>query len=272
MSNNDYIMLIQQDVKKNLNKFYEIERDGTVIITRYGRIGSKGTRKEHPFPSDMEALNFFEKKRWEKMAKGYQEEKQDDEINKSHIEEALEALKVLESYPYHSFPRYLAKQSQSMQDAFQMYLNAIPRLVKAGRQLSVEDLFPNRSSIEAEKRRLNDILRYGQHVDNNDYNAAKDVLDELVESIVDDFIHSDKQFTVLDVLLEMESLRNIVPVGDAADTIEICWHNNEDFMNDYEKLIVWFDEKEYNLYIPYGTDPADYDLEDKSILETIYAN
>lgn len=64
--------LIYTDLVDNNNKYWEIDQDGTTVVTRWGRVGaSKGQSKSFSFGSEAQAASFFDKKVKEKTKKGY---------------------------------------------------------------------------------------------------------------------------------------------------------------------------------------------------------
>jgi poly [ADP-ribose] polymerase len=68
--------LIFTDLASNGNKYWEIEQDGTTVVTRWGRVGAtKGQSKSFSFTSEDAATNFFAKKIKEKNKKGYSKQR-----------------------------------------------------------------------------------------------------------------------------------------------------------------------------------------------------
>lgn len=53
------------------HKFWEIEREGLEVTTRWGRIGASGQRKSKTFPDEARAIAEVEKQTAKKLAKGY---------------------------------------------------------------------------------------------------------------------------------------------------------------------------------------------------------
>lgn len=54
-------------------KFWEIERKGSTVTVRFGRIGTQGQTKTYPFPTEQRAIIFARRKISEKLDKGYRE-------------------------------------------------------------------------------------------------------------------------------------------------------------------------------------------------------
>lgn len=64
--------LILTDLVANNNKYWDIERDGSKVVTRWGRVGAhSGQSKAFPLADEASAVKFFNKKIAEKMKKGY---------------------------------------------------------------------------------------------------------------------------------------------------------------------------------------------------------
>lgn len=70
-----YATLILQNTTDNSDKFYEISIEKNRVITRYGKVGSKGISAFKEFDDDDEMKKYIEKILNEKKRKGYQEEK-----------------------------------------------------------------------------------------------------------------------------------------------------------------------------------------------------
>jgi curved DNA-binding protein CbpA len=54
-------------------KFWEVERRGSRVFVRFGRIGTQGQTKTYPFPTEQRAIVFARRKIAEKLDKGYRE-------------------------------------------------------------------------------------------------------------------------------------------------------------------------------------------------------
>lgn len=68
--------LIYTDLVANNNKYWDIELDGTTVITRWGRVGAtSGQSKSFSFGDDSAAQKFFDKKIKEKAKKGYSKQR-----------------------------------------------------------------------------------------------------------------------------------------------------------------------------------------------------
>lgn len=64
--------LIYTDLVANNNKYWDIERNGSDVVTRWGRVGAtSGQTKHFSFGDDDSAIKFFDKKVREKEKKGY---------------------------------------------------------------------------------------------------------------------------------------------------------------------------------------------------------
>lgn len=64
--------LIYTDLNANNNKYWDIELDGSTVVTRWGRVGTpSGQTKHFSFGDDDAARKFFDRKIKEKMKKGY---------------------------------------------------------------------------------------------------------------------------------------------------------------------------------------------------------
>ena len=59
------------DAKKNSNKFWQVENNGTINTYRWGRVGDKGQTKTESFYDKWDAIDKMEKKIREKLNKGY---------------------------------------------------------------------------------------------------------------------------------------------------------------------------------------------------------
>lgn len=57
-------------------KFWEIERRGSTVTVRFGRIGTQGQTKTYTFPTEQRATVFARRKISEKLDKGYREQAQ----------------------------------------------------------------------------------------------------------------------------------------------------------------------------------------------------
>jgi predicted DNA-binding WGR domain protein len=74
----EYLEFVGADAQRNTNdskKFWEIEVVGKKVFSRYGRIGSQGTKTVKEFPDKAAALAFAEKSLAEKTKKGYSKKK-----------------------------------------------------------------------------------------------------------------------------------------------------------------------------------------------------
>ena len=74
----DYLEFVGADAQRNTadsKKFWEVEVVGKKAFSRYGRIGSKGTKTVKEFPDKAAALAFAEKAIAEKIKKGYSKKK-----------------------------------------------------------------------------------------------------------------------------------------------------------------------------------------------------
>ena len=73
------------------NKFWEITRDGKVLTTRWGRIGTEGQEKTQTFKQEYEASAAYDKQVLEKTKKGYTRVKPEDTGPKPKSNKELEA-------------------------------------------------------------------------------------------------------------------------------------------------------------------------------------
>jgi predicted DNA-binding WGR domain protein len=74
----EYLEFVGADAQRNTadsKKFWEVEVVGKKAFSRYGRIGSKGTKTVKEFPDKAAALAFAEKALAEKIKKGYSKKK-----------------------------------------------------------------------------------------------------------------------------------------------------------------------------------------------------
>ena len=74
----EYLEFVGADAQRNTadsKKFWEVEVVGKKAFSRYGRIGSKGTKTVKEFPDKAAALAFAEKALAEKIKKGYSRKK-----------------------------------------------------------------------------------------------------------------------------------------------------------------------------------------------------
>ncbi len=74
----EYLEFVGTDAQRNTadsKKFWEVEVVGKKAFSRYGRIGSKGTKTVKEFPDKAAALAFAEKALAEKIKKGYSRKK-----------------------------------------------------------------------------------------------------------------------------------------------------------------------------------------------------
>lgn len=74
----EYLEFVGADAQRNTTdskKFWEVEVVGKKVFSRYGRIGSKGTKTVKEFPDKAAALTFAEKALAEKIKKGYSKKK-----------------------------------------------------------------------------------------------------------------------------------------------------------------------------------------------------
>jgi predicted DNA-binding WGR domain protein len=60
-------------VEGGSSKFYELSVRGTVVVSRYGRIGAAGQTSEKAFDSEEKARLFYQRTLSEKLLKGYQQ-------------------------------------------------------------------------------------------------------------------------------------------------------------------------------------------------------
>ncbi len=68
--------LILTDLGENANKYWDIELSGTLVTTRWGRVGApSGQTKSFPFGDESAAQKFFDKKIAEKAKKGYSKQR-----------------------------------------------------------------------------------------------------------------------------------------------------------------------------------------------------
>ena len=70
----EYLEFVGADAQRNTadsKKFWEVEVVGKKVFSRYGRIGSQGTKTVKEFPDKAAALAFAEKSLAEKIKKGY---------------------------------------------------------------------------------------------------------------------------------------------------------------------------------------------------------
>ena len=74
----EYLEFVGADAQRNTadsKKFWEVEVVGKKVFSRYGRIGSQGTKTVKEFPDKAAALAFAEKSLAEKIKKGYSKKK-----------------------------------------------------------------------------------------------------------------------------------------------------------------------------------------------------
>jgi predicted DNA-binding WGR domain protein len=74
----EYLEFVGADSQRNTadsKKFWEVEVVGKKVFSRYGRIGSQGTKTVKEFPDKAAALAFAEKSLAEKIKKGYSKKK-----------------------------------------------------------------------------------------------------------------------------------------------------------------------------------------------------
>jgi predicted DNA-binding WGR domain protein len=74
----EYLEFVGADAQRNTadsKKFWEVEVVGKKVFSRYGRIGSQGTKTVKEFPGKAAALAFAEKSLAEKIKKGYSKRK-----------------------------------------------------------------------------------------------------------------------------------------------------------------------------------------------------
>ena len=74
----EYLEFVGADAQRNTadsKKFWEVEVVGKKVFSRYGRIGSQGTKTVKEFPDKAAAIAFAEKSLAEKVKKGYSRKK-----------------------------------------------------------------------------------------------------------------------------------------------------------------------------------------------------
>jgi predicted DNA-binding WGR domain protein len=74
----EYLEFVGADAQRNTadsKKFWEVEVVGKKVFSRYGRIGSQGTKTVKEFPDKAAAIAFAEKSLAEKIKKGYSRKK-----------------------------------------------------------------------------------------------------------------------------------------------------------------------------------------------------
>ena len=88
----EYLEFVGADAQRNTadsKKFWEVEVVGKKVFSRYGRIGSQGTKTVKEFPDKAAALAFAEKSLAEKIKKGYSKKKtKQSQGDKVEIKEA----------------------------------------------------------------------------------------------------------------------------------------------------------------------------------------
>jgi predicted DNA-binding WGR domain protein len=97
----EYLEFVGADAQRNTadsKKFWEVEVVGKKAFSRYGRIGSKGTKTVKEFPDKAAALAFAEKALAEKIKKGYSKKKTKQSQNDKVIPKEAKPLSLTFEY------------------------------------------------------------------------------------------------------------------------------------------------------------------------------
>ena len=97
----EYLEFIGADAQRNTNdskKFWEVEVVGKKVFSRYGRIGSQGTKTVKEFRDKAAALAFAEKALAEKIKKGYSKKKTKQSQNDKVIPKEAKSLSLTFEY------------------------------------------------------------------------------------------------------------------------------------------------------------------------------
>ena len=139
----EYLEFVGADAQRNTSdskKFWEVEVVGKKVFSRYGRIGSKGTKTVKEFPDKTAALTFAEKALAEKIKKGYSKKKtKQSQVEKVSPKETKPLSLTFEyiigfsfyyddSQPYDRIP--LTQEQKSEQRASEFVSLAIAKGVK----------------------------------------------------------------------------------------------------------------------------------------------
>ena len=129
----EYLEFVGADAQRNTTdskKFWEVEVVGKKVFSRYGRIGSQGTKTVKEFPDKAAALTFAEKALAEKIKKGYSKKK----TKQSQVEK----VSPKETKPLSLTFEYLIGFAFYMDDGTSDY--EIPLTLEQKRQSAASDL------------------------------------------------------------------------------------------------------------------------------------
>ncbi len=97
----EYLEFVGADAQRNTNdskKFWEVEVVGKKVFSRYGRIGSQGTKTVKEFPDKAAAVAFAEKSLAEKSKKGYSKKKTKQSQNEKMVPKEAKPLSLTFEY------------------------------------------------------------------------------------------------------------------------------------------------------------------------------
>jgi len=97
----EYLEFVGADAQRNTadsKKFWEVEVVGKKVFSRYGRIGSQGTKTVKDFPDKAAAVAFAEKSLAEKLKKGYSKKKTKQSQNEQVIPKEAKPLSLTFEY------------------------------------------------------------------------------------------------------------------------------------------------------------------------------
>jgi predicted DNA-binding WGR domain protein len=97
----EYLEFVGADAQRNTadsKKFWEVELVGKKVFSRYGRIGSQGTKTVKEFRDKAAALAFAEKALAEKIKKGYSKKKTKQSQNDKVIPKETKSLSLTFEY------------------------------------------------------------------------------------------------------------------------------------------------------------------------------
>ena len=165
----EYLEFVGADAQRNTadsKKFWEVEVVGKKVFSRYGRIGSQGTKTVKEFPGKAVALAFAEKSLAEKIKKGYSKKKTNQSQGEKFSPKETEPLSLTFEYAI-SFSWYY-EESQTYEN--------VPLTLEEKREKRASDFV--RDQIEKGVRPKVDILSKGKviaTIDSSEVEYTKDV-------------------------------------------------------------------------------------------------
>jgi predicted DNA-binding WGR domain protein len=256
----DEVKLILRDVKANHNKFWHAQlKDNYTVTVQNGRCGTVGQCREPKlFRSFGAARKYFEDKKTEKMVKGYVVEAGAiQDVSTDRLDMAIEVLDWMLKNSYASPRARTVRCSFSEFEAkVNRYLELVPVPFLAGRQITVNGIFPDRQSIKAKRDRLVQAMKVHDFTGGDQ--KKNGLILELISCIGKEFCETGEMFTSLDVALEMLMVKVQFPWEEVQRQLDLMIDNAE-LDESYDSTAVEVEGIEVTLYFPMNEDPDDYE-------------